>query len=90
MAIAYVPQVLHLALERCSAGISIKAWILWLVAGVLILSHALAISDAVFIALQIVGLVLMSLIILLAVKYKDSYCEGHMPAHAKRPVRRKG
>jgi hypothetical protein len=28
--LAYVPQVLHLALEHCSAGVSSRAWAMWL------------------------------------------------------------
>jgi uncharacterized protein with PQ loop repeat len=41
--IAYVPQIVHLAKEHCSAGISIKAWLLWLLATLLMFLHAYSI-----------------------------------------------
>ena len=30
--LAYLPQVVHLAKEHCSAGVSSRAWLMWLVA----------------------------------------------------------
>jgi hypothetical protein len=34
--VAYVPQVVHLGKEHCSAGISRRAWAMWLVVGSLL------------------------------------------------------
>ena len=34
--LAYVPQVVHLGREHCSAGISRRAWAMWLGSSVLI------------------------------------------------------
>ncbi len=39
---AYVPQVVHLGREHCSAGVSSRAWAMWLVGGLLV--GALAVS----------------------------------------------
>ena len=68
--LAYIPQITHLIKEKDSKGISIKAWGLWAVAGVLLLIHAIAIKDSVFITLQAINLIAISIIIVLAVKYK--------------------
>lgn len=54
---AYVPQIIHLATEHCSAGVSVRAWILWLLAAFLISLHAFSVFDIVFVALQIVNIV---------------------------------
>ena len=35
-AVAYLPQVVHLAREHCSAGISSRAWAMWLASAVLV------------------------------------------------------
>ena len=34
--VAYVPQVVHLAREHCSAGVSGRAWAMWLTSSLLI------------------------------------------------------
>lgn len=77
VAIAYLPQIIHLAKEHCSAGVSIRAWLLWLLASVLIFLHAFNIFDAVFMSLQIVNIVAIVLIILLAKRYKRMVCAIH-------------
>ena len=78
--IAYLPQIHHLIAERCSAGISIKAYVLWLVAGILMLVHAAAIGDPVFTALQGYQIGASALILYFGAKYKDSVCETHRHA----------
>jgi PQ loop repeat protein len=50
--LAYVPQVVHLVREHCSAGISGRAWTMWLTSSLLISAVALHRRDPVFIALQ--------------------------------------
>ena len=35
-ALAYLPQMVHLAREHCSAGISSRAWAMWLASAVLV------------------------------------------------------
>src|SRR6185295_11989487 len=43
----YIPQIVHLVKERCTAGISISAFSLWCAASLLFLIHATIIGDAV-------------------------------------------
>jgi len=47
--LAYLPQVVHLAKEHCSAGVSTRAWMMWLISSVLIGALALDRHDIVFI-----------------------------------------
>lgn len=44
--LAYLPQVIHLAREHCSAGVSGQAWGMWLVSSLLIGALALHRHDA--------------------------------------------
>ena len=53
----YLPQIVHLIRERCTAGLSILAFSVWCVAALLFLIHAAMIGDAVFMSLQAVNLV---------------------------------
>ncbi len=48
---AYVPQITHLVRERCSAGLSERAFALWLASSTLMTFHAIAIGAAVFMIL---------------------------------------
>ena len=77
VAIGYLPQILHLFRERCSAGISIVAWKIWLLASLLVISHAFEIVDLVFITLQSVHIVAIILIISLARRYRGMTCAFH-------------
>src|SRR4051812_7684093 len=51
--VAYLPQVVHMAKEHCSAGVSSRAWLMWLISSLLIGTLAIHREDAVFILLQI-------------------------------------
>ena len=88
--IAYLPQIHHLIIERCSGGISIKAYGLWLVAGLLMLVHAVAIEDPVFVALLGYQTGASALIIFFCRKYKGSLCETHRHAAGYTTVPGKG
>jgi uncharacterized protein with PQ loop repeat len=77
VAIAYLPQILHLVRAHCSAGVSIAAWSLWATADLMIGSHAVAIGDTVFIALGAGNATAALLIIALAWKYRGDVCEAH-------------
>jgi len=46
--LAYVPQVVHLGREHCSAGVSRRAWMMWLASSVLVGSLAIHRGDLVF------------------------------------------
>lgn len=75
--IAYIPQVSHLIKEHCSAGISLRAFGIWLAASLLLLTHALMIRDLIFITLQIFNLLLTGLICIYASKYRKGACQSH-------------
>ena len=77
VAVGYLPQIRHLARERCSAGVSIVAWEVWLLASLLILSHAFSMFDLVFIALQGVQIVAIASIVSLARRYRGMTCTFH-------------
>src|SRR5688500_20216234 len=76
---AYVPQVVHLWREHCSAGVSTRAWAMWLVSGLLIGLVAMERGDPVFILLQLSSLTSAGVILLLARHYRGMYCETHVP-----------
>ena len=73
----YLPQVAHLIRQRCSAGISVHAYVIWLSGAVLLLAHALFIHDGVFIVLQTLGAVLDLTVLFFAIKYRGMTCPRH-------------
>ncbi len=75
--VAYVPQIFHLVAMRCSAGISLRAYMLWTVASLLLVIHAIGIKAPVFIALTGSQFGATSVIACLAWAYKDRRCEKH-------------
>ena len=83
--LAYLPQVTHLARERCSAGVSSRAWTMWLLSSVLIGALALHRHDLVFILLQVSSLMSAAIILLLAQRYRGMVCEGHARGYPQQP-----
>jgi uncharacterized protein with PQ loop repeat len=79
--LAYMPQVVHLWREHCSAGISSRAWAMWLTSSFLIGALALHRHDPVFIALQASSVASAAVIMLLAHRYRGMICEAH--AHVR-------
>ncbi len=77
--LAYLPQTYHLVRERCSAGISRYAYVLWLFAAIFLLAHAVMIKDQVFIFLQAVNAVFTGVILGFAESYKYGLCSSHRP-----------
>jgi uncharacterized protein with PQ loop repeat len=75
--VAYVPQVVHLAREHCSAGISSRAWGMWLASGLLIGALAVSRRDPVFILLQITNLTSTALVLFLSWRFRGMVCETH-------------
>lgn len=75
--LAYLPQVVHLAREHCSAGVSRRAWAMWLLSSVLIGALALHRRDLVFILLQLSSLTSAAIILSLAHKYRGLSCATH-------------
>ena len=77
VAFGYLPQIRHLAKERCSAGVSVPAWEIWLLSSVFIASHAVVVVDLVFIVLQTVNIAAIISIIALAKRYQGMGCAIH-------------
>ncbi len=75
--LAYFPQIIHLVNEHCSAGLSFRAYVIWGMAAILLLSYAISQRDVVFIVLQSYQLVATALICVFTHKYKNSLCEIH-------------
>jgi uncharacterized protein with PQ loop repeat len=85
-ALAYVPQVIHLAKEHCSAGISGRAWAMWLTSSMLVGALAVHRKDIVFIMLQLSTLTSASIIVFLAHRYRGIVCELHAHLAPNRPA----
>ncbi len=84
VAVGYVPQITHLWKEHCSAGISITAWSVWVLASLLFYSHAITIRDPVFMTLLTVQFFAQIVIVLLSMRYRGLACAyhgGHSHAH---------
>jgi uncharacterized protein with PQ loop repeat len=81
--VAYMPQVIHLWREHCSAGVSSRAWAMWLASGLLVGLLAAHRGDPVFILLQVSSLTCAAAILLLTQKYKGMVCESHAPIRKK-------
>jgi hypothetical protein len=64
--VAYVPDVIHIGKEHCSAGIGRRAWAMWLVGSLLVGAPAVHRGDLVFIALQFSTLTSAAIILILA------------------------
>jgi uncharacterized protein with PQ loop repeat len=84
---AYLPQIIHLIRERCSAGISRTAFLIWLASSALVGVHAVAIGAGVFIVLATVQIAAISVILVHASLYANSYCDTHSPARGRSPDR---
>ncbi len=75
--LAYVPQVVHLGREHCSAGVSTRAWAMWVASSLLIGALALHRRDSVFIMLQVSTLTSAAIILFLAHRYRGMVCAFH-------------
>ena len=75
--VGYIPQLVHLINERCTAGISISAFSLWSTASLLFLIHAAMIADEVFVLAQTANLAAGILIVALYKRYEGEVCPFH-------------
>ena len=80
--VGYIPQIVHLIKERCTAGISISAFSLWCTASLLFLIQASMIGDAVFVGAQIMNLVAVGLIVGFCKRYEGEVCPFHRDAYS--------
>ena len=85
--VGYIPQIVHLMREHCTAGMSITAFSLWCAASLLFLIRAAVIHDAVFVAVQTVNLVAGGLIVGFCKRYEGQVCRFHRDAYAGRDRR---
>jgi lipid-A-disaccharide synthase-like uncharacterized protein len=74
---AYLPQVVHLAREHCSAGVSRRAWAMWLGSSLLVGALAVHRGDSVFMLLQASSLTSAAAILFLARRYRGMVCATH-------------
>jgi hypothetical protein len=74
---AYAPQIWHLWTEHCSAGISERAYALWVLAAGFFLSHSIVIGDDVFMVTQLVNMVALAIILVLARRFRNQICAAH-------------
>jgi uncharacterized protein with PQ loop repeat len=74
----YIPQILHLIKERCTAGLSMPAFAIWCSASLLFLVHATMIRDVVFVGVQIVNMAAGILIVAYCRKYEGHVCPRHL------------
>jgi uncharacterized protein with PQ loop repeat len=82
--LAYLPQVVHLGREHCSAGVSSRAWAMWLASSVLVGALAVHRRDPVFIVLQLSTMTWAAVIVFLAHRYRGMVCEAHSHVSATR------
>jgi uncharacterized protein with PQ loop repeat len=78
--LAYLPQVIHLARQHCSAGVSGRAWSMWLASSVMVGVLAVHRHDPVFILLQVSTLLSATVIVVLVHRYRGMICETHARA----------
>ncbi len=75
--VAYLPQIIHLLKEHCSAGLSPWAYCMWVISALLLLTYAIVKKDTVFISLQGYEVGACALIFYYCLKYRDQLCEDH-------------
>ena len=88
--LAYLPQVVHLARQHCSAGVSGRAWAMWLASSLMVGALALHRHDPVFILLQVSTLLSATVIIVLVHRYRGMICLTHALAAREAARRRLG
>ena len=74
--VAYVPQIHHLYVEKCAWGISISTWLIWLVAGALLLSYCIFRNDTLFTFVQVINITAIMATIVLA-RRSNRICPYH-------------
>jgi len=75
--VAYVPQIRHLYVEKCAWGISILTWLIWLVAGALLMSYCVLRNDTLFTFVQGVNITAIVATIILA-RRSNRICPYHL------------
>lgn len=78
---AYVPQIQHLIRERCSAGISLKTYGIWIASSLCVLLYSISIMAVVIIVMQVANLLAMTTILVFAKRYQGNTCPSHTPSN---------
>ena len=77
--VAYVPQIRHLYVEKCAWGISISTWVIWLLAGALLLSYCVFRNNTLFTFVQVINITAIVATIVLA-RRSNRICPYHLNA----------
>jgi lipid-A-disaccharide synthase-like uncharacterized protein len=88
--LAYLPQVIHLARQHCSAGVSGRAWAMWLASSLMVGALALHRRDPLFILLQVSTLLSATVSVVLVHRYRGMICATHALAWSRSAERRLG
>ena len=75
--IAYYPQIRHLYVEKCSWGISMTTWWIWLVSSSFLLAYASMGGSTLFVLVQAINMLAIVATIILA-KRSDNVCPYHL------------
>jgi len=81
--LAYLPQVVHLARQHCAAGVSGRAWAMWLASSLLVGALALHRHDAVFVLLQLSTIASATVILFLVHRYRGMICAAHVASYRR-------
>jgi uncharacterized protein with PQ loop repeat len=76
---AYIPQIVHMVRERCVAGVSLAAFLVWCLASALLLTRALATGEMVFITLGVMQTAATGFISAYVFAHQGCYCASHRP-----------
>lgn len=76
-AYAYLPQISHLVREQCSAGLSERAFALWLGSSVLMTIHAISIGSGVFVVLGLQQVACTGVVAFFSRRYRGQTCPSH-------------
>jgi uncharacterized protein with PQ loop repeat len=84
--LAYLPQIIHMIRLHCSAGLSMRAYSMWMVSSVLLLAYSIAKIDLVFILLQTYQATAGALVLYYGLKYRGlSFADGGVAARTTQP-----
>lgn len=79
--VAYYPQIRHLWVEKCAWGISVRTWVLWLIASILLLIYCIIRGEILLSVVQISNMASIVTTIAL-VRRSNTVCEYHLSVTA--------
>ena len=75
--VAYYPQIHHLWVEKCAWGISVRTWVIWLVASALLLAYCIVREEILLSVVQITNMASIVTTIAL-VRRSNNVCPYHL------------